>query len=1147
MSSLELTYQSFLNRISVVSRKDILFNLYKHSLVALSAFVVLALALVSSEAVFGFSSMVRKILFFGYLSAFFATAVLITLRAVSFFGSTKKPYVVNKYANRIGGSFPEIKDNLLNAIQIYGYSTRKENIFSGDLVAESINLVNERSKPYDFSKVISFGKLKSSAIVFALSLLTFTTLMLVFPNIFQAAANRLVNYNFTYVENSLGVAFEVKPGNTEVSKGENVEINAKVLFNDPNYKTDQVNFITKTVTDEGIELSSNTEKLSALAPNEFKANVNNVNTNTLYSFEYKGIKSSEYKITVTGRPVIKGVKITVYPPAYTKLPSRVVEGTEISTIMGSRIYFEIESSDNISKSFMQLAGGSPLPLEINGKNASGSFTATRNGTFRFNVAKDFNGKELASINAVDYTLNVIPDEYPKISVVEPNSELSLKGEDQIEVRSRISDDFGFTKMRLGYKISKSKYGSTDKDFKFVDIPIQNTDATGLEVPYEWNLTRLNLGTEDEVEYFVEVYDNDAYSGPKMTRSDTRKLIYPSLDALLNKTEKTKDDIENSLKSAYDDAMELKKDMDELKEKLDKNPEELGLNDAKKQQEMQNKIDNIQNQFQNTQKKLDDLMQDLQNNNQISKETLEKYMELQKMLQRIDSKELRDMLKKLQEAMKNMNPDQLKEAMKNFKFDEDMFKQSLEKTMELLNKVLNEQKLGELTKKLDEITKKQDEAKEQTKNTDKQDLNKLNDISKTQQQIKDEYENFQKQLKELNENMKKMNNDQTAKDMDKMLQEMMKKQLEQKMQNASEDLQNSDKNSAQDKQNDLSQDLNQMNQQMQDILSNMMQNENSKMNEAMQKMLDKMKEMSKKQGDLKEETKDMDKKSSSDEFKEQKEKQDALTGQLSKTIDDFMSLSSQMGPNPMLSKNLGDAYNDMGKASDNLGKKNSKDASSSQGSAKENLDKAIEKMEKMCKNGKPGNGKSGSSLEQLLQALQQMIQKQQSLNQKMGEMGTNGNQGNLTQEQMSQMQKLSGEQQTIQKNMQQLNEEFKKQQEETGKKLLGNLDEVQKDMMEVIQDLQNNNITPETKKRQEKILSRMLDFQLSQREKDFEQKRESRPGKNFDRSSPPEIVLSRPNIINGVNQDALDVQKESYSDDYEALIQKYMEKMRSINR
>ena len=72
---------------------------------------------------------------------------------------------------------------------------------------------------------------------------------------------------------------------------------------------------------------------------------------------------------------------------------------------------------------------------------------------------------------------------------------------------------------------------------------------------------------------------------------------------------------------------------------------------------------------------------------------------------------------------------------------------------------------------------------------------------------------------------------------------------------------------------------------------------------------------------------------------------------------------------------------------------------------------------------------------------------------------------------------------------------------------------------------------------------MLDFQLSQREKDFEQKRESHPGKNYDRTSPPEIVISRPNIIDGINQDAIDLQKQSYTEDYEILIQKYMEKIR----
>ena len=57
----------------------------------------------------------------------------------------------------------------------------------------------------------------------------------------------------------------------------------------------------------------------------------------------------------------------------------------------------------------------------------------------------------------------------------------------------------------------------------------------------------------------------------------------------------------------------------------------------------------------------------------------------------------------------------------------------------------------------------------------------------------------------------------------------------------------------------------------------------------------------------------------------------------------------------------------------------------------------------------------------------------------------------------------------------------------------------------------------------------------------------RPGKDFNRTSPPEIIISKPTIIDGVNQDALELQKQSYSDDYEILIQKYMEKIRNAQK
>lgn len=1135
MSNLELTYQSFIERITDTGKKEIIVSLLGQLITVLLIFTILIFILTLLEALFGFNTSVRTFLFYFSISAFSASIVSVLLFSARSINKLRTAELISKYAKLIGSRIPKIKDKLINAVQIFRFTKENPSFYSGSLAESLIFQIKSETDSYDFIKTVSYDKIFKRAIVFALVLLFYISSLLIFPTSMLDAAYRLIDYQYTFIDNSLGITFEIKPGNAEITKGESIELDAFIKFSDPLYTTDKIILYTKEFSRDNIPLSSSEKEIVSTKQNHFKTVLNGITSDIEYWFEYKGVRSSSYKISVTNRPVIKVVKVTIYPPAYTKLPSRVVEGTDITTIFGSKIYVEVESSENVSKSSL-LFGNNQLLMEVNGNNSSVSFNANGSSKFRIKISKEHNGVEIDNLNSPEFNLKVYPDEYPGISVIEPSQDYLLKGEKQVLINTKVTDDFGFSKVRIGYKLSKSKYGMADNDFRYKDVHIENKDATGLIVPYTFDLKDLHLAMEDEVEYFMEVYDNDAISGPKISRSQTHRLIYPSLEALLKKTEKSKDEIENTLQSAYENMLELQKEFDEIKDKLKENPEELSLNDPLKNQQLQNKLENLQNQLSSTQQKLDELMNDLRMNNQISKETLEKYMEIQKLFQKIDSKELREALQKLREAMKNFSKEQLQEAMKNFKFDEEAFKKSIEKTKELLNKILNEQKFGELTQKLDDITKKQDELKEQTKNTDEDDINKMNELSKTQEQIKNEYDEFRKQLQELLESMKKTHDKDFVKKMEEMLKNMNKKNTEQKMNQSSQNLQNSQKNSSQKQQQQISSELNQMNEQMQNLLSEMIDKENSKLQEKMQEILEQLQQMSQKQGDLMKESEQFDKNSPDSDYKKNKSEQEKLSQQLSETIDEIMSLSQQMGINPMMSKNLGDAYNNMNNASEQLSKKDGKSANQSQTDAKESLDKAIEKMQSMCKGN---NGKSGrGSLSQLLQMLEQMIARQQALNQQMGQMSQQGNEGQYTQEQMAQMQKLSTEQETLRKNLQQLNEEFKKQQELEGKKLLGDLDYIQKEMLEVIKDLQNNNITPETRKRQEKILSRLLDFQLSAREKDFEQKRESRPGKNFDRSSPPEIVISKPTIIDGINQDALELQNEDYYDDYKLLIQKY---------
>ena len=424
MSNLELTYRSFVNRISDTARKDILSKLSYRALLSACAFVIIALLLIALEAVFGLSSIARKLIFFGYLSFLFATSAVVLILLFLEYTSVLRDEKISYYAGKIGSFFPEIKDG---------------NLYSNELSAESINLINQKTSGVNFSGIVSYKKSKPFAFTLGGSILLSAMLFIIFPSTFNSSLYRLVNYNYTFIENSLGIAYEVKPGSVEISKGEDVRINARILFNDPNYKTEEIKFNTKTVSNEGVELSSNTDKLTSSSPNEFATTLAGVNSNTVYWFEYKGIKSDEYKISITSRPVIKSVKITIYPPAYTKLPSRSIDGNEITTIAGSKVYVEAESSDEMTKSIISFGEGKNVPMEINGSKSVGTFTASANGTFRINIFRDFKGKELTNLNPQDYRLRVYPDEYPKIDIIEPEqAEAPAQGSETL-IRSRITD------------------------------------------------------------------------------------------------------------------------------------------------------------------------------------------------------------------------------------------------------------------------------------------------------------------------------------------------------------------------------------------------------------------------------------------------------------------------------------------------------------------------------------------------------------------------------------------------------------------------------------------------------------------------------------------------------------------------------------
>jgi hypothetical protein len=129
---------------------------------------------------------------------------------------------------------------------------------------------------------------------------------------------------------------------------------------------------------------------------------------------------------------------------------------------------------------------------------------------------------------------------------------------------------------------------------------------------------------------------------------------------------------------------------------------------------------------------------------------------------------------------------------------------------------------------------------------------------------------------------------------------------------------------------------------------------------------------------------------------------------------------------------------------------------------------------------------------------------------------------------------------LRKSLEQLNKEAAASSEH--ERVLGDLQHIADEMKEVVKNLEQNNVNPETIQRQQRILSRLLDAARSTRERDFEKRRQSTPGTQLARRSPGDLDPTALEGKNRLSEDLLKALEQGYSKDYQELIRKYFEEL-----
>jgi hypothetical protein len=1021
-------------------------------------------------------------------------------------------------AGKIGDHFPEIKDDLLNTMQLV--SSNDDKIYSPKLIGAAFQNVYNRTKNIRFDSIISFNKAKSGFIYFS-SFAVVVILMFLFIPGLKAASYRLINYEQEFIEPPK-FTFKVFPGDSEITKGEDILVSVFVEGESPN----EIFFAIKNKED----VTYTYKQITSDSLGNFNFNFVSVRSSFKYFAAAEGVKSDEYKISVIDRPIVETIELEIIPPAYSNMEKTVQQDNgNITSLVGTKVNIKLSSTKKLSDAFLLFSDSTSVEFDVKENEAAGKFTVRKDNQYIIKLV-DENGSENSS--PITYYVQVLYDAYPTIEMIAPNMSIPLANDNRVNLIAEVADDYGFSKLILNYRLSASRYEQPQIDFRKLEIQLPSSKKE-IPVNYIWNLSQLSLGVDDVVSYYLEVFDNDNISGPKSAKTSVFTVRVPSLDEILAEADKIQSHTETELEQTLKEAEELQHELQEIDQDLKKDEEKLTWEEKEKIENSLEKFEELQQRIEDMSDKLQEMQNDLQQNDLLSEETLEKYMELQKLMDELTSDEMKKAMEKLQNTLEQLNRDMTQEQLQNMKLDEERFKKSIERTLNLLKRIQIEQKIDELLKRTEELIAEQEELKEQTEQSDPSNQKEKNELAQKQKDISDKLKKLEEQMKNLDEKMSEME-DMPKEELEQVMEDYENQKNEELSEQASENIQQNKMQNAMQQQQQISENMNKINQQMQEMQNSMMMQNQMQTFTDMMKILDNLLELSKMQEELKNETQDSEPNSSA--FNDNAEQQEKLKSNLSNLMNQMAELSQKtFAISPEMGKALGDANKQMQQSIQSLQNRNGSFAAITQEEAMMHLNQAASMMKGSMEAMMQGGGQGG--MMSMMQQLQQLSSQQMNLN-SLTQMLQQMQQGQLSPQQQGELQRLAQQQGLIQKSLAELNKEAKISGE--SKKLPADLDNILKEMQEVLTNMKTEKLDDKLVQKQEQILSKLLDAQRSINERDFEKKRKSNTGENFVRKSPSDINLSSDEGKEKLKDELNKAVQEGYAKDYEELILKYYE-------
>ncbi|NQT34036.1 hypothetical protein HQ587_02505 [bacterium] len=762
-----------------------------------------------------------------------------------------------------------------------------------------------------------------------------------------------------------------------------------------------------------------------------------------------------------------------------------------------------------------------LPLNVSGLTGTVRMNIMNEGSYLIRL---LDNQGHSNHDPINYHIRLLNDHYPLVRIAFPPGDVVLGDEMKLPLRIEADDDYGVSRLSLAYRIM-----GQDTTINYTPLNVPTPQVQNVTIEQIWDMSQLQLFLGDVLEYWAIVWDNDVISGPKRGESERRLVSLPSIEEIVSGIEQSEEAGFEQAERTLETARELQEKVSEIIDEMRRNPDM----DWEKRRDIESALDQqkeIDQQVDELARRIEDLVERLEKHDLLTAEKLEKYSELQKLIDEISSPELKAAMDKLREAMETQDPDKIRQALEQFDMNREEFLERIERSLNILQQLQLERKMDELVRLTEELLHQQEEIIDQIDRADSENL------QQRQESLARSMDVVNNCLKETSQLADKAEEQVLAAELDSLLAFSEETDISGKMSDAAKALSENSMRQARNASEQAARALAELSAALKQSSTELKERRKSQLAGKLRRLAEELLYISKDQEDLAVESHEIG--TSSPRYRSLAGQQEDIRQTLQEIIARMFAVSQEtFFITPDLGASLGKASTEIEKAIDGFSDRRPRSVASPQQKALGEINRSALKLLNLLSDLESASSSSG--YEEMMRQLAEMASQQQGLNdQSMMMPGGDGEQ--MMPGGSDQLSRMAAQQRALQEAMQQLSEDAEGMQE-----ILGDLEGVAKSMGEVAEDFDDKTIDARTRRLQRQIVSRLLDATRSAKEREYSRRRESKTGRDLTRKPPPALRFDQDR--EQLRRDLLRAMQEGYTRDYRELIRNYFQALEKLEK